>query len=104
MAGTSLGDRAARRHHRTQQATGAEPRSAVGRVDLQRGVDLCGRSVAQGRDAVDVGGDQAGVLDGGPHRLHGQLEPRNAGATADPRDADAGQDRVFLEIRHLHRP
>ena len=80
------------------------PRSAVRRLDLQRGVDLVGRGVAQGRDAVDVGGDQAGVVDGGPDRFHGQLESRNAGATADSRDADAGHDRVLFEVAHLHRP
>ena len=68
----------------------------------QRGVDLAGRRVTEGRDAVDVGGGQARVVDGGPHRLHGQLEARNAGATADSRDADAGHDRVFLEVAHLH--
>ena len=104
MAGASFGDRAARRHHRAQQAAGAESAAAVGRLDPQFGVDVLCRRVTEGRDPVDVGGRQAGILDGGAHRLHGQLQARDARATADSRDADAGQDRVFFEVGHMHRP
>jgi hypothetical protein len=104
MADPPLGDRTARRHHRAQQAAGAESGPAVGRLDPQFGVDLRGRGVAQGRDTVDVVRAQAGIRDGGPDRLHRQFQARNAGATPDSRDADAGQDRILFEVRHMHRP
>jgi uncharacterized OB-fold protein len=100
----TLGDCTACRHHRVQQTTGAEARPAVGRLDLQRGEDFDGGGVTQGGNAVDVAGSQAGVVDSGPDRFHGELKPGNAGATADSRDADTGNDRVFFEVAHLRRP
>src|SRR5277367_3182665 len=50
---------------------------------------------------ADITGGQAGVVDGGPDRFHGEVQPGNAGATADSGNADAGNDRVFFEKAHL---
>ena len=52
------------------------------------------------RDAVDVVGGQAGVLDGGADGLQRQLDAGDAGAAADPRNAEAADDRVLLEVAH----
>jgi hypothetical protein len=83
VANAAFGDRTAGRHHRRKQAAGAEARSAVRGIDAQLDVDVRGGRVTQGRDAVDVGRGQPGVFDGGAHRLHGQLQARDAGAAAD---------------------
>ena len=83
-------DREARGHHRREQTAGVEPAAGVTGFDAERGGRGGERGVAHRRDAVDVA--RAAIprrRSRRSRRSDRQIERRDTGAPADPRDADA---------------